>query len=305
MLLQVLVRLRCARAAAHTSSLSRRWRGLWRHLFELYFRDIPLDAVDAALLQVACPALSRLEIEIPERHRILDPARVSTLLNAAAGLAPADLVVDICGHCKDRDIPIEIPYFGCASSIKLRIENLYLTLPPGGVEFPVLERLSVGGCCIDIAELIRRCPRLCVLEVCNCWGFSTVKVHSPTIEELVLDDNGWLSNLDIMTPVLKQFTLHATMDRDFNVLFSAPVVEDLSWWCKCGQQNVGFGDLWCLRSLNLWIKESAYILQLNIDFMVRLPSCSIYLTLEASCLVVLSWYMTNYLFCIDGQTYKC
>jgi hypothetical protein len=72
MLLQILVHLRCARAAAHTSSLSRRWRGLWRHLFELSFRDMPLDAVDAALQQVACPALSRLEIEIPERHRILD-----------------------------------------------------------------------------------------------------------------------------------------------------------------------------------------------------------------------------------------
>jgi hypothetical protein len=238
-----------------------------------------LDAVDAALLQVARPALSRLEIEIPERHRILDPARVSALLNAAAGLAPADLVVDIFGHCKDRDIPIEIPYFGCATSIKLRIENLYLTLPPGGVEFPLLERLSVGGCCIDIVELIRRCPHLRVLKVCNCWGFGTVKVHSPTIEELVLDNYGWLSNLDILTPVLKQFRLQATMDKNFNVLFSAPVVEDLSWSCRCELRNVGFSDVWCLSSLDLWIKESAYTLRLNIDFMVRLPSWSVYLTL--------------------------
>jgi hypothetical protein len=279
MLLQILVHLRCARAAAHTSSLSRRWHGLWRHLFELSFCDMPLDAVDAALQQVACPALSRLEIEIPERHRILDPARVSALLNAAAGLAPVDLVIDVCGHCKDRDIPIEIPCFERATSIKLRIDNLYLTPPPGGVEFPALERLSVAGCFIDMVGLIRRCPHLRVLKVRSCFGLGTIKVHSPTIEELVLKNNGWLSNLDIMAPVLKRFTLRATMDSDFNVLFSAPMVEDLWWSYSCAVQSVGIGELlWRLRSLDLWTDDSAYVLRLNIDFSVCLPSCSIYFT---------------------------
>ncbi|KAM0826872.1 hypothetical protein ACQ4PT_068568 [Festuca glaucescens] len=242
-LLQVLVRLRCARASALTSSVSRRWRGLWRHLFELSFREIALDAVNAALQQVVCPSLSRLEIEIPEEHRIMDPARVSALLHAAARLAPADLVIDVWGHCKDRDFPIEIPCFERAASIKLRVVNLYLTLPAADIEFPLLERLSVAGCRFDnMAELISRCPHLRVLEVCGCWGLDTVKIHSPSIEELVLDNNGSLSNLDIVAPVLEQFRLQATMGRDFNVLFSAPMVQSLWWWCSCEQRNVGIGE---------------------------------------------------------------
>ncbi|KAM0864525.1 hypothetical protein ACQ4PT_043865 [Festuca glaucescens] len=93
-----------------------------------------------------------------------------------------------------------------------------------------------------MVELIRRCPHLRVLEVCGCWGLDTVEIHSPTIEELVLDNNGVLSNLDIMAPVLRQFTLQATMGRDFNVLFSATMVQYLWWWCSCEQRNVGIGE---------------------------------------------------------------
>ncbi|CAM0952168.1 unnamed protein product [Alopecurus aequalis] len=268
MLLQVLVRLRCARAAAVTSFLARRWRGLWRHIFELSFRKIPLDAVDAALQQVVCPALSRLEIEIPERHTIMDPARVSALLNVAARFAPADLVVDVWGDCKDDKFPIEIPCFQRATSIKLSVANLYLTLPAGRAEFPVLERLYVVGCRFDnmnMVELISRCPHLRVLEVCRCWGLDTVKVHSPTIEELAVD--GLLTNLDIMAPVLKQFRLRATMDRDFSVEFSALMVEDLLWSCSFHHQNMGIGKIWCVRSVDIRTEESGYVLVLDIDFL--------------------------------------
>ncbi|CAM0952165.1 unnamed protein product [Alopecurus aequalis] len=230
MLLQVLVRLRCARAAAVTSFLARRWRGLWRHIFELSFRKIPLDAVDAALQQVVCPALSRLEIEIPERHTIMDPARVSALLNVAARFAPADLVVDVWGDCKDDKFPIEIPCFQRATSIKLSVANLYLTLPAGRAEFPVLERLYVVGCRFDnmnMVELISRCPHLRVLE----------------------------------------FRLRATMDRDFSVEFSALMVEDLLWSCSFHHQNMGIGKIWCVRSVDIRTEESGYVLVLDIDFL--------------------------------------
>ncbi|XP_045086181.1 uncharacterized protein [Aegilops tauschii subsp. strangulata] len=49
MLLQILLCLRCTRAAARTGVLSRRWRGLWARLPGLTFRDVPAAVVKAAL----------------------------------------------------------------------------------------------------------------------------------------------------------------------------------------------------------------------------------------------------------------
>jgi hypothetical protein len=242
---------------------------------------MPLDAVDAALQQVACPALSRLEIEIPERHRILDPARVSALLNAAAGLAPADLIIDVWGHCKDRDFPIQIPSFERAASIKLRVVNLYLTLPAGdNIEFPALERVSVAGCRVDnIAELIRRCPNLRVLEVCNCWGLSMIRIRSPTIENISVD-HGPVRGIDIMAPLLNRLRMCVYMAPHFSLSFSAPMLKDLCLWCPCLIQNVGIGEVWRLRYMRLGIKKSAYVLYLSIDTPVCLLSFSIFSTIS-------------------------
>uniref|UniRef100_A0ACD5XU69 Uncharacterized protein n=1 Tax=Avena sativa TaxID=4498 RepID=A0ACD5XU69_AVESA len=119
---------------------------------------------------------------------------------------------------------------------------------------------------MNMVEMISRCPHLRVLEVRKCWGLHTVKVHSPTIEELVVD--GWLTNLDIVAPVLKQFRLQATMERYFSVLFSAPMAEHFSWSFSFHHQNIGIGEisLWCVRGLTLRTKESVHILQLDIDF---------------------------------------
>jgi hypothetical protein len=88
----------------------------------------------------------------------------------------------------------------------------------------------------------------------------------------VVDD--WLT-------VLKKFRLKATMERCFNVLFSAPMVEDLSWSFSFHHQNVGIGEisLWCVRGLSLQTKERAHVLLLDIAFAVRILSCSIYLAL--------------------------
>ncbi|KAM0886176.1 hypothetical protein ACQ4PT_029866 [Festuca glaucescens] len=273
MLLEILVRLRCARAAAHTSGLSRRWRGLWKHLLELSFRDMSDDAIGAALFQVAGPALSFLEVEIPEEHSVLEPARVSALLLAAARLAPADLVFSLWGYAydKDGDIPIEIPSFERTTSLKLDVMDHVLIPPAGAVEFPLLEKLSVVCCRINTAELVRRCPRLRVFEIevfpSQDVAANRIKVHSPTIEELVVkvdDVNVQLDSLDIMAPVLKRFSLRVNMAEDFTVSFSAPMVENIMWDCSCDEQNVGFGEKWRLHNLELVMKENVGVLRMQI-----------------------------------------
>ncbi|KAF0906686.1 hypothetical protein E2562_012259 [Oryza meyeriana var. granulata] len=46
-LLVILARLRCARAAAATGILYRRWHGLWEKLPEVSIRGVSPDALDA------------------------------------------------------------------------------------------------------------------------------------------------------------------------------------------------------------------------------------------------------------------
>jgi hypothetical protein len=269
---QILVRLRCARAAAQTSLLARRWRGLWRYLPELTFRDIAPGALDTALAQVARAELCLLDIDVPERHRY-SARGVASMLRIVARLAPVVLSVVVWGDINDHKIPVEVPILNRTTSMKLDVQNLYLIPPALGGEFSVLEKLSILGCQIDSGFLVSQCPCLRVLELCRCWRLGIIMVHSTTIEELVVDGNGWIGGIDIVAPALKKFTMSTYMGRDFNVSFLAPMVEDLWWWCLFDFRNVGISEMWRLGKLCLWMEEGVYGLGLTIEMPVRLHSC--------------------------------
>lgn len=93
----VLQRLRCARAAARTSILSRRWRGVFSSLPEVVvdvtLHDIPLGSLEAALRRAAGPRVRLLDIRVHAEWtpQFVATAMVSSVLRAAADLAPVEL----------------------------------------------------------------------------------------------------------------------------------------------------------------------------------------------------------------------
>lgn len=276
-LIQILRRLRCTAAAAGTGALSRRWResGLWRHLPDQYFRGVAHGALESALAQVALPKLSLLDIEITDRP----PAEsVASLLRAAARLDPVELSLVISWVVRsDELVRIDFPSFARATSITLRLHNLPLSAPAQGVEFPVLERLSITSGSFDTAALVSRCPRLRALELICCWGIDTITVHSATMDELLVI-SGQLRGVDIVAPMLRKFTLHSEVSVECNISLFAPMMENLSLKCWTHGQRfahhvpdaVGIDGVWRLARLQLRTESTGFILGLDVGRSVRL-----------------------------------
>ncbi|CAM0871000.1 unnamed protein product [Alopecurus aequalis] len=172
MLLQVLVRLRCARAAARTGLLSCRWRGLWARLPGLTFGDITAAGIKSAFARIAPrTAVSLLEIRPSASTSCaeskLEDARAKSLMRAAALLSPEEIVF-VLPQCTfpnpGRGVTIVLPSFRRATSIELDTCFLRIKPPPAG-ELPVLEMLSISGNIVGLGALLERCPRLRVLKI--------------------------------------------------------------------------------------------------------------------------------------------
>ncbi|XP_037433329.1 uncharacterized protein LOC119300491 [Triticum dicoccoides] len=203
LLLLVLVRLRCARAAARTSLLARRWRGLWTRLPDLVFRDVAADPLLPALtsLQAAAglgPGVSLLDIRVAgddlgrgHSHRI------SSLLDAAARLSPVEFHFAL-----PRDMLVT------------------------DVELPRFD--------IDLADFVLRCPRLRVLRVANdCYhSAGDITIKSESLEELqVRSRSKWTRCIDVEAPMLKQLTVAFHTINELRVSIVAPTVKKVSLEC--------------------------------------------------------------------------
>ncbi|KAI4996606.1 hypothetical protein ZWY2020_051526 [Hordeum vulgare] len=184
----VLQRLRCARAAARTSILSRRWRSVYscfpEVVVDVTLHDVPLRSLEAALLRAAGPRVRLLDIRVPgNRVRFVAATTVSSVLRAAAALAPVELRLSLtqCVDWTKTQGPsvVELPRFLRATSIQLH--GLLLDLSFADCAgFPLLERLSLSGCDLDLAALIPCCPRLQALTV------DDFTVHSASLHQLLV-----------------------------------------------------------------------------------------------------------------------
>ncbi|CAL5082942.1 unnamed protein product [Urochloa decumbens] len=246
MLLKILARLGCARAAAHTGLLARRWRGLWARLPELTFHRIAPAPLDAALAMVARPAPSLLDIHFFNHHGF-EPARVSSLLRAAAALAPAEFVLHVTGGIQPG--PVELPCFNRTTSIKLDLFSVCFTLPPAG-GFPALESLHLENGHIDGAGMLPLCPRLRKLWALD-WKLDSVVLHSEALEDLAVYATRQIRHIDIVAPAVKKLYLvaHYGVRKEFSLSFSAPAVEDLTWKCETKAISYRFGVIWRMWSL--------------------------------------------------------
>ncbi|XBH96854.1 hypothetical protein VPH35_087161 [Triticum aestivum] len=234
----VLLRLGCARDAARTCVLSRRWprvcAGLPKPELDVTLHYVPLDWLEGALRRVAGPGVRLLDIcvalgpqdgsrvrfgppvgpqdgsrarfvppVVPQdgsRPRFVPPVVpqdgstppfvppvgpqdryrprlvvdrwspryvagtiVSAALRAAAALAPVELRFML----TQTRVPclVGLPRFLRATSMELHGLDLRLQTSQAGAGFPLLERLTLSGCNVDLGVMIPNCPRLQVLTV--------------------------------------------------------------------------------------------------------------------------------------------
>jgi len=288
MLLQVLTRLRCARTAARTALLARRWRRVWPGLLEVSFRGLAPDAIHEALARFTRTSLEAIDIHVSRGtgHRALDAGSVTSLLHAAAGRSPVKLALTIPVFLY---FPVDLPRFDFATSIELDVWDVRFALP-AATEFPKLETLSLSGCIMDLAALVPRCPRLRVLSVRTPHEVDTITVHSASLQELVVSTSRFTSTIDIVAPALRKLTLALEfrgIDNSLSVV--APMVKEVTWRCLY-YMYVGIGKMWRVSNLKVRAVEKmeltddddeghqprrAHVLSLNIlDVRLRL-SCSL------------------------------
>ncbi|CAM0901704.1 unnamed protein product [Alopecurus aequalis] len=264
LLLHVLRRLRCARAAARTSLLSRHWRGLWTRLPDLIFRDIPVRSIQAALsvslLEITLTSLqAAVEASVPGpqlRHKF--DADLPSLLHAAAGLSPPpEFHLALRGDLASA-ADADLPGFHRTTSIQLYAQNLRLTMSGA---YPKLQKLTLSGCCVDVAAVLLRCPCLRVLRVNEAsLDVRIINIQSRSLQKLsVRAKRGWhiwTDYINVEAPMLEQLAVSiCTGTADLSVSVVAPILDKLSWECSYDTRIAGLAG-WGLSKVRLYAADS-------------------------------------------------
>ncbi|CAD6267572.1 unnamed protein product [Miscanthus lutarioriparius] len=218
LLLEVLARLRSPAGAARAGAVCRAWRGLWTDLPELWFYSAQPLHVESTLARITRPSLDLLDINLWADWADDEDWnwQVSLLLHGAARVLPDKLIITV-SWVPLTNYAVDLPCFERTSYLSLDLMgSLPITLPQYG-EFTALKSLYLNSCCIDLGSLLPLCPCLRILNIGNLI-VDTVIVHSPSLEEFVLESSNWRSE-DVSLANLEVVEIHGLEGKDDEVDF--------------------------------------------------------------------------------------
>jgi hypothetical protein len=242
----ILLRLSSTTAAARTSVLSRRWRGLWAQLPEIHF-PFPSnpDAIGPALTATAaCPDLRLLHVACRD-----DTGAEAWLHTAASRLVaggelyfynrtPGQERGNV-GALSWKCLTLHLPCFETAARVWLRLGFVYLELPLAGV-FSRLTELRLENVTLDseseseLGDMVSspRCPVLRELCISIVRGLDSLCIISDTLERLELNMLNGLKELTINAPMLIALNVFACFTRSRRKPIAAIYASmlELLWW---------------------------------------------------------------------------
>ncbi|PNT61046.1 putative F-box/FBD/LRR-repeat protein At3g49030 [Brachypodium distachyon] len=207
-LIDILVKLEDATAAARTSVLAPRWRRLWALLPEINFEDIEHHRIGPALAAHEALDFRRLEVATGDAS----PGSVSAWLHAAARRLSGSLLLLVVRREEVGDragAAVDLPCFEKATSIALDLGFLALALPASGV-FARLKHLYLVGIQLHgdgLGDAVSspRCPSLQTPYVRSVRSLEVnFAIHSESLEHIELWGLHDLQQLTVVAPALER-----------------------------------------------------------------------------------------------------